>query len=254
MKLHYRKIGNSGEPLFILHGLFGSSDNWQTLAKRFAKNYTVYLVDQRNHGRSPHSIEFDYNLMVADFAELIDDLELNKINILGHSMGGKTAIGFTAEYPELIDKLIVVDISHKQYPMHHQQIVEGLKSIDLSVIKTRGAADKQLAQYIDNFAIRQFLLKNLYWESKGQLGWRINIPVLSNELEKIIEEIYFRTIDVPTLFIRGEKSNYIIEKDFEELHMKFRNAKIITAKNAGHWVHAEAPDFFYDTVISFLQG
>ena len=149
MKLHYRKIGETGEPLFILHGLFGSSDNWQTLAKQFSEYYTVYLVDQRNHGRSPHSIEFNYDLMVADFAELIDDLGLEKINLLGHSMGGKTAIGFAAEFPGLIDKLIVVDISHKQYPMHHQQIIEGLKSIDLDVIKTRGAADKQLSLKID---------------------------------------------------------------------------------------------------------
>ena len=253
MKLHYRKIGDKGTPLFILHGLFGSSDNWQTLAKRFAEHFTVYLVDQRNHGRSPHSIEFNYDLMVSDFAELIDDLGLEKINLLGHSMGGKTAIGFAAEYPELLNKLIVVDISHKQYPMHHQQIIKGLKSIDLSVIKTRGAADKKLAEYIDNFAIRQFLLKNLYWESKGQLGWRINIPVLSNEIEKIIEEIYFRTIDVPTLFIRGEQSNYIVESDFQDLSKKFPHSKIVTAKNAGHWVHAEAPDFFYEQVMSFLK-
>jgi len=252
MKLHYRKIGETGPALFILHGLFGSSDNWQTLAKKFAKNYTVYLVDQRNHGHSPHSIEFNYDLMVADLAELIDDLELDTFNLLGHSMGGKTAIGFAAEYPELLNKLIVVDISHKQYPMHHQQIIEGLKSIDLNVIKTRGTADKQLAKYIDNFAIRQFLLKNLYWESKGQLAWRINVPVLSNEIEKIIEEIYFRTIDVPTLFIRGEQSNYIVEADFDNLKHKFPNSKIITAKNAGHWVHAEVPQFFYDTVIKFL--
>ena len=158
--------------------------------------------------------------MVADFAELIDDLGLEKINLLGHSMGGKTAIGFAAEFPGLIDKLIVVDISHKQYPMHHQQIIEGLKSIDLDVIKTRGAADKQLSLKIDNIAIRQFLLKNLYWESKGQLGWRINIPVLSNEIEKIIEEIYFRTVDVDTLFIRGEESNYILEADFPDLKKK----------------------------------
>lgn len=253
MKLHYRKIGDNGEPLFILHGLFGSSDNWQTLAKRFSEDYTVYLVDQRNHGRSPHSIEFNYDLMVADFAELIDDVGLEKINLLGHSMGGKTAIGFAAEYPELIDKLIVVDISHKQYPMHHEQIIEGLKSINLDVIKTRGAADKKLAELIDNIAIRQFLLKNLYWESKGQLGWRINIPVLSNEIEKIIEEIYFRTIDVDTLFIRGEQSNYILESDYPEIKKKFPASRIVTIKDAGHWVHAEEPELFYHTVINLLK-
>lgn len=253
MKLHYRKIGDSGQPLFILHGLFGSSDNWQTLAKKFSENYTVYLVDQRNHGRSPHSIEFSYDLMISDFAELIDDLELDKINLLGHSMGGKTAIGFAAEYPELIDKLIVVDISYKQYPMHHEQILEGLKAIDLDIIKTRGAADKKLSEHIDNFAIRQFLLKNLYWESKGQLGWRINIPVLSNEIEKIIEEIYFRNIDSKTLFIRGELSNYILDNDYNEIKQKFPNSSITTIKDVGHWVHAESPELFYTTIIKFLS-
>jgi len=121
MKLHYRKIGE-GKPLFILHGLFGSSDNWQTLGKKFAENYTVYFVDQRNHGHSPHADSFDYALMAEDFHELIQDLGLPKINIIGHSMGGKTAIQFASQYPELIDKMIVADISHKQYPMHHDQI------------------------------------------------------------------------------------------------------------------------------------
>ena len=253
MKLHYKKLGETGKPLFILHGLFGSSDNWQTLAKKLSDNHTVYIVDQRNHGRSPHSIEFNYDLMVADFAELIDDLGLENINLIGHSMGGKTAIGFAAEYPELINKLIVVDISHKQYPMHHDQIIDGLKSIDLDVIKTRGNADKQLNKFIENFSVRQFLLKNLYWESKGKLGWRINVPVLSNRIEQIIEEIYFSEIEIPTLFIRGQLSDYILESDFEDLNNKFPNHKMVTVENAGHWVHAEAPELFYNTVIEFLK-
>jgi pimeloyl-ACP methyl ester carboxylesterase len=253
MKLHYRKLSDNGEPLFILHGLFGSSDNWQTLAKRFTEHFSVYLVDQRNHGHSPHSIEFNYDLMVSDFEELIDDLGLDKINLLGHSMGGKTAIGFAAEYPDLLNKLIVVDISHKQYPLHHDQIIKGLKSIDLDVIKSRGAADKQLSLYIDNASVKQFLLKNLYWESKGQLGWRINIPVLSNEIDQIIEEIYFSEIDVPTLFIRGELSNYIMDSDFEEIKHKFPHSNIVTVPNAGHWVHAENPELFYTSVVDFLK-
>ena len=137
--------------------------------------------------------------------------------------------------------------------MHHDQIIEGLKSIDLDEIKTRGAADKQLNKYIENFSVRQFLLKNLYWESKGKLGWRINVPVLSNRIEQIIEEIYFSEIETPTLFIRGEVSDYILESDFEELNHKFPNHKMITIENAGHWVHAEAPDLFYNTVIEFLK-
>lgn len=253
MKLHYRTIGE-GKPLFILHGLFGSSDNWQTLGKKFAEHFKVYFVDQRNHGHSPHSDEFSYDLMVEDFHELVADLGEKNINIIGHSMGGKTAIGFAANYPELIDKIIVADISHKAYPMHHDQILEGLNAIDLSVIKSRGEAEKKLEEYIPQFGVRQFLLKNLYWIEPGvQLAWRINLPVLEREIPNILSEISFDKIDVETLFIRGELSNYILESDYEEIIRKFPNSELYTIKNAGHWVHAEAPDEFYSTVMKFLQ-
>ncbi len=254
MKLHYRKLGDQGEPLFIIHGLFGSSDNWQTLAKKFAEHFQVYLIDQRNHGRSPHSIEFDYDLMVSDLSELVDDLQLDKVNIIGHSMGGKTAIGFAAEFEEHIDKLIVVDISHKQYPRHHDQILKGLQSINLNVINSRSKADDQLKQYIDDISVRQFLLKNLYWIEKGKLEWRMNVPVLANEIDKIIEEIYFSEIESETLFIRGEMSNYILESDYEEIGRKFSNSSIYTVKNAGHWIHAEAPKEFYEVCLNFLMN
>jgi len=253
MKLHYRKLGDTGKPLFIVHGLFGSSDNWQTLAKRFAKDYQVYLVDQRNHGRSPHSIEFDYDLMVSDLFELITDLNLDDINIIGHSMGGKTAIGLAAEHEDLIRKLIVVDISHKQYPRHHDQILSGLQAIDLDQVKSRNEADQIMQKFIPEFGVRQFLLKNLYWVGKGKLDWRMNVPVLSHQIDSIIEEIYFGTIETETLFIRGTASNYIPEKDFEEIHTKFPNSSIHSIKNSGHWVHAEAPDEFYSTAIHFLE-
>lgn len=253
MKLHHRIIGE-GEPLFILHGLFGSSDNWQTLGKEFAENFQVIFVDQRNHGRSPWSNEFNYDLMVADFHELVMDLGFSKINLLGHSMGGKTAIGFAAKYPELIDKMIVADISHKQYPMHHDQIIDGLKLLDLSKIKSRGQADRELASHIAEVGVRQFLLKNLYWVEKGQLGWRINIPVLAERIYDIIDEIKFDQINTDTLFIRGGRSNYILESDFAELSLKFPNSTIHTIEESGHWVHAEAAEEFYQTVTSFFAS
>lgn len=253
MKLHYRKIGE-GEPLFILHGLFGSSDNWQTLGKKFAENYTVYFVDQRNHGHSPHSDEFDYDLMAADFYELVTDLGLEKINVIGHSMGGKTVIAFAKDHPEFIDKMIVADISHKQYPMHHETILAGLNAIDLSEIKTRGAADKKLSEYVAELGVRQFLLKNLYWVEKGQLGWRINIPVLTRTIHDIIKSIDFDTIECDTLFMRGGKSNYILESDFDEIKRKFPNSYIHSIEESGHWIHAEAPREFYQTVVEYLQG
>ena len=255
MKLHYRVLGEETKEkkvLFILHGLFGSSDNWQTLGKKLAEKYVVYFVDQRNHGRSPWSDAFDYEILAADFYELVSELGLSNIHIIGHSMGGKTAIEFAKNHPELIAKMVVVDISHKQYPMHHQKILEGLNAIDLSVIKSRGAADKKLSEYIPILAIRQFLLKNLYWVEKGQLGWRINIPVLSRDIEKIIAEIVFDKIDVETLFVRGGKSNYILETDYTDIQSKFPNSEIYTIEGSGHWIHAEAPVEFYQKVVAFI--
>lgn len=251
MKLHYRTIGE-GKPLFILHGLFGSSDNWQTLGKRFAEKYKVYFVDQRNHGHSSHSDDFSYDLMVEDFHELIVDLGEKNINLLGHSMGGKTVIGFAAKYPELIDKMVVADISHKAYPMHHDHILEGLNAIDLNVVKSRGEAETKLAEYIPQFGVRQFLLKNLYWVEPGQLGWRINLRVLNEEIENILEEIKFDKISVNTLFIRGEMSNYILDSDYQMIGEKFPNSTIHTIKNSGHWVHAEAPEEFYNLIVDFI--
>lgn len=253
MKLHYRTLGE-GQPLFILHGLFGSSDNWQTLGKRFAEKYKVYFVDQRNHGHSPHTDDFSYDLMVEDFHELVMDLGEKNIRVIGHSMGGKTVIGFAAKYPELLHKMVVADISHKQYPMHHDQILEGLNAIDLSVVKSRNEAEKTLETYIPQFGVRQFLLKNLYWVEPGvQLAWRINLPVLEREIANILVEIPFDKIDVDTLFIRGELSNYILERDFDEIARKFPNSEMYTIKGAGHWVHAEAPDEFYRVIMDFLD-
>ncbi|MCB9225168.1 MAG: alpha/beta fold hydrolase [Crocinitomicaceae bacterium] len=251
MILHHRVIGE-GKPLFILHGLFGSSDNWQTLGKRFADYFKVYFVDQRNHGHSFHSDEFSYELMVQDLENLIDHVGEENVNILGHSMGGKTAIGFTAKYPDLVDKLIVADISYKQYPMHHDLIIEGMDSLDLNVIKSRSEADAQLSKTITDWGVRQFLLKNLYWKDKGQLAWRMNLPVLKEKLPNILAEIPFETIDNPTLFIRGGKSNYILESDYADIEEKFPHSEIFTLEDAGHWVHAEAPEEFYNKVLQFL--
>ena len=252
MKLHYRKYGE-GQPIVILHGLFGSSDNWQTLGKKFAENFEVYLVDQRNHGHSPKSNEFNYQLLSDDLHKLITDLELENIILIGHSMGGKTVMTFTQQHPEFIEKLIVVDIGPKAYPMHHDIILEGLNSLDLSSIKSRGQADKQLSQYIEDVGVKQFLLKNLYWVEKGQLGWRINIPVLEEKMPDIIAAIPNEIVDTPTLFIRGEKSNYIVEDDFQNIYDQFTNSEIETIYDAGHWVHAENPFSFYNIVMDFSK-
>ncbi|MDG2228151.1 MAG: alpha/beta fold hydrolase [Flavobacteriales bacterium] len=252
MKLHYRKYGE-GQPLIILHGLFGSSDNWQTLGKKFAENFEVYLVDQRNHGHSPKSNEFNYQLLSDDLYKLITDLELENITLIGHSMGGKTVMHFAQEHPLFIKKLIVVDIGPKAYPMHHDIILAGLNSLDLSTIKSRGQADKQLSKFIEDIGVKQFLLKNLYWIEKGQLGWRINIPVLEKKMPDIVAAIPDKIVETHTLFIRGEKSNYIVEDDFQNIYDQFPNSEIETIYDAGHWVHAENPFSFYNMVLEFSR-
>lgn len=251
MKLNYKREGN-GDPLIIIHGLFGSLDNWQTLGKKFAEDFDTILVDQRNHGHSPHSDGFDYDLMAQDLIELIKDLEFEKVNIIGHSMGGKTAMRAAQLRPDLINKLVVVDIGPKGYPMHHDSILEGLHAIDFNVVKSRGQANEAISPYIQDEGVKQFLLKNLYWKEKGVLDWRINLPVITANMEKIISQLPADEVTVPTLFIRGEKSNYIIEDDYTDIFMQFPNSDIETIYNAGHWIHAENPFDFYNLVIDFL--
>lgn len=251
MKLHYRKIGQ-GPPLFILHGLFGSSDSWQTLAKRFAAQHTVYSVDQRNHGRSPHSEDFNYALMSDDLRELIADTGETAIRLIGHSMGGKTAIHFAAHHADWVHRLIVVDTGYKGYAPHHRSIVDGLEAIDLSAVQSRQQADEQLAHYVAELPVRQFLLKNLYRTKEHQWGWRINLSALSRHLHRVVEAVEVDRIEVPTLFIRGGKSRYILESDYPAIKDKFPKGAIHTIASASHWVHAEAPDAFFEAATEFL--
>ncbi len=250
MKLHHRELG-SGQPMIILHGLFGFSDNWQTHAKKFAEYYRVILVDLRNHGHSDWSDEFSYELMAKDLKELCDDLGLKNILLIGHSMGGKVAMLFAQKHKELLDKLVVVDIGIKAYPMHHQHILAGMHAVNLETIKVRSEAEAILKQHIDSDGVRQFLLKNLYWKEKGQLAWRMNLSILEREMENILSRLTEKEVMLPTLFIRGELSNYILDEDIEQLEDQFPDSEIVTIKNAGHWVHAEAPEEFVDVVLGF---
>lgn len=250
MKLFHRVLGE-GQPLLILHGLFGHSDNWQTHAKKLAEYYQVILVDQRNHGHSDWSDEFSYELLADDLHELVASLDLRKILLLGHSMGGKTAMRYAQQHPETIEKLIIVDMGIKAYPPHHTDILEGLSKVDLDVVKTRGEVEQILLPYIPVDGTRQFLLKNLYWKEKGQLAWRMNIPVLEREMPAILAALPADKVLLPTLFIRGERSNYILDEDFDALEDQFPDSTVITIANAGHWVHAEAPEAFVNSVLEF---
>ena len=252
MKLFYRELGQ-GKPLIILHGVFGSSDNWITPAKLLADTFKMYLVDQRNHGQSPHDSDFNYKILSEDLKSFILENEIKEPHIIGHSMGGKVAMEFASENPELLDKLIIVDIAPKYYPPHHQKILEGLNAINLNTLKGRQDADHTLSQYVDEFPVRQFLLKNLYRSDNNQFSWRINLPVLTEKITAVGESMDSeKRVAVETLFIKGEKSGYIKPKDEELIYSIFKSVKIETISEAGHWVQAEKPAEFAAVVKEFL--
>jgi pimeloyl-ACP methyl ester carboxylesterase len=251
----YANILGEGKPFVILHGFLGMGDNWKTLGQQFSEQgFEVHLVDQRNHGRSFHDYTFNYDVMVEDLKAYLDTKNLKDIVLLGHSMGGKTAMLFAATYPEIVSKLIVADISPRYYPVHHDTILNGLSSLDFSILKSRGAADKELAKYISDVGIRQFLLKNLYWKEKGQLALRMNLNVLKDEVSEVGEALPMHAIfNGATLFLRGDKSEYISHQDETIIKNHFPNSKIITISNAGHWLHAENPEDFYNAVMAFVK-
>jgi esterase len=252
MKLFFKKIGE-GKPLFILHGLFGSADNWQTHAKKLAEHYTVYLVDQRNHGHSPHSDVMNYDVMAEDLLELVASEGHRDITLIGHSMGGKTILRFAQEHSFLIEKMIVVDMGIKGYAPHHDLIFQGLHAVDVEHCTSRKEAEERLAPYVSDFSTQQFLLKNLYWKEPGKLAWRFNVPVLESNISKIIAGLPEGQIDAETLFIRGGQSGYILESDFADIKAKVPNSTIVTIEEAGHWIHAETPEKFIQVVWSFLD-
>jgi esterase len=252
VQLNYKKQG-TGKPLIILHGLFGMLDNWQTHAKKLSEKYCVYNVDLRNHGHSPHSKEFTYQAMANDILELIENENLSDIVLLGHSMGGKTAMKFAQQNPEYVDTLIIVDIAPKAYPVQHDGIIDSLLAVSSAMPKTRKEAEEIMSQKINDIGVRQFLLKSLYWKEKDKLEWRFNLKTIAENIGNVGEEIIDRIYPKKTLFIRGAKSDYITDTDFELIKISFSLATFITIPNAGHWVHAEQPELFLKAVESFLN-
>lgn len=253
MILHSNILGE-GKPFVILHGFLGMSDNWKTLGRQFSElGFQVHLVDQRNHGRSFWNDNFSYEVLAEDLKNYCEAHNLEDIVLLGHSMGGKTAMLFSALYPQFVSKLLVADISPRFYPVHHQAILEGLSALDFSEIKSRGEADKVLGAYVTDFGTRQFLLKNLYWVEKGQLGLRINLEVLKEEVAEIGEAlpVHLR-FEKDTLFLKGDRSEYIGEEDERLIKNQFTKVQIETIANSGHWLHAENPKDFYEAVVSFV--
>lgn len=254
MKLAYREFG-SGQPLIILHGLFGQSDNWNTLAKRFAeKGFHVFTIDQRNHGLSHHDDMWDYQSMAMDLKEFIETHQLQNVILLGHSMGGKTVLFFEQMFPNIAQKLIIADIAPRAYEPHHDLVLKALNAVDFTEINTRKEAEEILGQYITDFGTKQFLLKNIYWreDETKQMAWRFNLKVITAEYNNIGVVVPPFTSFTKTLFIRGEKSNYISDNDMIDIRNRFPNVSLNTIANSGHWVHAEQPDAFFNCVMEFI--
>jgi esterase len=257
MKLFFREYkpaqDTGKQPIVILHGLFGSSDNWLTQAKIFSSGHTVYTVDQRNHGQSPHDDGFDYKLMVEDLLTFFEDQNLKDVVLIGHSMGGKTVMNFALAHPEKVGKLVVVDIAPRPYDLEHYVILEGLNALKITELTSRNEADEQLAQYVPDAGTRQFLLKNLQRKAEGGFIWKINLPVLTEKLSNIgVALLFDGKFEKPSLFIRGAHSKYVLDSDWATIQEIFPASELETM-DTGHWVQAEKPQEFVELVENWIS-
>ncbi len=253
LKLFSRILGEGNQHLIILHGLLGSADNWQTLGKRYADHFTVHLVDARNHGRSPHSTEHSYQLMSRDLLEYIDDQGIEKTHLLGHSMGGKTVMTFAENHPDRISKLIVADIAPRAYTPHHGPIFDALLNTNPSQAQSREEVQNYLASKLDHEpTLVPFLMKGLHREREGGYSWRFNVQTLANTLNSVTEEVKISINTIPTLFVRGLKSKYVSDIELERIEQFYMQIETADIEDAGHWLHAEQPEEFYEVTIEFL--
>jgi pimeloyl-ACP methyl ester carboxylesterase len=266
MELFYRSLG-TGKPIVILHGLYGSSDNWYTIGRALAGQYSVFIPDQRNHGNSPHSPDHDYNALSDDLNEFFIQHNLTRAVILGHSMGGKTALAFGLKYPEKVEKMIVVDISPFGYDetsapevISHEHIMRSLLMLKIETLHGRQDADDRLQEQIRQAPVRQFLLKNLKRDSQGTFYWAMNLPVLQQHLADIYASILpseqIKPIEIPVfplMFIKGENSGYLRKEEFDSIRHFFPHAELAEIAGAGHWVHAERPDEFLKAILDFIS-
>ncbi|TVR43033.1 MAG: alpha/beta fold hydrolase [Bacteroidia bacterium] len=256
--MYYREFGERGDqPLVILHGLFGMSDNWHSIARNIAEEgYHVLVPDQRNHGRSGHSNIHNYPAMVDDLLEFLDARELEQTCLLGHSMGGKTSMQFAVDYPERVQKLIVADMSPalSERGDIHSGIIDTLLQLDLSSFDGRQEVAGAMKERISNARLRHFLQKNLYWKDRGSLGWRVNLEAISENLNEVFKAVETAgPFEKPVLFIRGGRSDYVQDEDIALIEKLFPQAKIRTLPKASHWLHAEDPDGFTAEVLYFLS-
>lgn len=257
MELFYREYGE-GQPVIILHGLLGISDNWVGVARKVAaEGYRVLIPDQRNHGQSPHHPVLNYYALTDDLSEFIESKKLVKPVILGHSMGGKVAMRYTLEHPGSVSKLIVVDTSLRTYVRlnYHLNLIDSMLSVDFKKAGSRKEVEALLSEKISSKRLVHFLLKNLYWKEKGLLGWRPDLQAISYHVDSMHDGVFYSTrFEKPVLFIRGGKSDYILEEDYPAIYQNFPHAVVSTIKNGTHWVHADEPEEFIRLLMDFLKS
>ncbi len=254
--LHSKIYGQDqpGMPLLVFHGLFGMLDNWGSFGKEMGEFFPVHLIDLRNHGKSFHSPEMSHDDLAHDILHYMEFHGLSKVNLLGHSLGGKAVMQFAIKYPIKLEKLVVVDISPKAYPPHHQGIIKALESVNFNEIKSRGDVEEILSEYIPEKSIIYFLAKSLYWTESKKLAWRFNLKTLADKYTEFVSNaIKFGVFTGETLFISGAKSNYILPQDEFQIKQQFPNSSVVSIKNAGHWVQAENPTDFNEVVKNFLS-
>lgn len=246
------KVYGEGPPLIILHGLFGSLENWHYISGQLSDRFQVIAVDQRNHGRSPHHPQMNYRVLAEDIRQLIEQRGIQSANVLGHSMGGKAAMRLTLDHPECVLRLVVVDIAPRQYEPSHRHILEALRGLELSRFQTRLEMDEALAGAIPEPAVRQFLLKSVSRDEHG-FRWRMNLEALAANYSEITAGLVAgKSSDIPALFVSGEQSDYIRPEDHALIRGLFPRATFRVIPGAGHWVHAESPAAFLQSVIDFL--
>jgi esterase len=269
MDLYFRRYGE-GPPFIILHGLYGSSDNWIKIGKSLSENFEVFLIDQRNHGNSPHSLEHNYTLLKNDIVDFMEKQSIGRAVLMGHSMGGKVAMNFAADYPDRVQALIVIDIAPKSYKsllspspqaIEHMNLINSMLEVDFSLVKNRTDLDKQIMDGIPSSRIRHFLLKNVKRDRSGSYSWKLNVKTLRDQLPAIMDELDLGKFKkgkgvsgFPVLFVKGEKSNYISTEDISGIRTVFPAAEMTTIPDAGHWLHAEQPDLLVKTIKYFVLG
>lgn len=256
LELNFKKYGNEGPTFIILHGLFGMLDNWQQFAKALVKHsFQVYSVDQRDHGRSPKTEDFDYKIIAQDIKDFFDQHSIEKAHLIGHSMGGKSVMRFTLDFPEHVLSQTIVDMAPRAYPSGHEHIFDALQSLDITEIESRVQASDHLNQFLKNQAVSQFLLKNLDRRKEGGFQWKMNLNLLIKNYPNILSKIYSdeELSYIPSLFVGGGKSNYISSADVEEIENLFPNNSFEVIAESGHWIHAEKPDELLELILDFID-